>query len=356
MAIYPGRRQETFRVVVWAKNRSHEWIFEGTKTDAKKFEAEKRLELRAGVKSATRGAPTFFEFSTADYRPHALAHLGADTWHKVRKYQVATLIEFFGSTKLDELSSELIDEYKDERAEEVERSSVNNELRVLRAMLNWGRDVRKLPIASFKIEMLPIKGVPRVKVWTPEQVAAFYAKTRELEPQLMKLFIFMFNTGVRKGEAIASEWSWIDEPAEMVRIRVTDEWSPKSGKERDIPMGDAVRVAISGPKQHERWLFPNQLGERYRYFPKDAFWRVRDAAKLRGGPHTMRHTFASNFLAHTPDLFLLSKLLGHSHTRTTEIYSHLLPKHLERARNAVTLLPETVAKPWRPDGAKARTS
>jgi site-specific recombinase XerD len=57
---------------------------------------------------------------------------------------------------------------------------------------------------------------------------------------------------------------------------------------------------------------------------------------IKGGPHRARHTFASHFLTAKPDLFLLGKLLGHSHTRVTELYSHLIPEHLAEARNVVS--------------------
>ena len=69
--------------------------------------------------------------------------------------------------------------------------------------------------------------------------------------------------------------------------------------------------------------------------PKLQFDRARKAARLQGGPHTLRHTFASHFLKQVPDLFLLARVLGHSDTRVTKLYSHLLPEHLARARNAV---------------------
>jgi len=36
-----------------------------------------------------------------------------------------------------------------------------------------------------------------------------------------------------------------------------------------------------------------------------------------------------------PDLFLLARILGHSDARVTKLYSHLLPEHPARARNAV---------------------
>jgi integrase len=63
----------------------------------------------------------------------------------------------------------------------------------------------------------------------------------------------------------------------------------------------------------------------------------RRDAKLRGGPHTSRRTFASHFLMRVPDPHQLAGILGHSQTRVTELYTHLLPGHLDRARNAVNL-------------------
>ena len=50
-----------------------------------------------------------------------------------------------------------------------------------------------------------------------------------------------------------------------------------------------------------------------------------------------------------PDLFLLARVLG-QHTRVTRLYSHLLPDHLARARNAVQLSAPT------DEGAKAKAA
>ena len=35
-------------------------------------------------------------------------------------------------------------------------------------------------------------------------------------------------------------------------------------------------------------------------------------------------------------MFLLAQLMGHSHTRVTKLYAHLLPDHLEAARDVVS--------------------
>jgi integrase len=107
-------------------------------------------------------------------------------------------------------------------------------------------------------------------------------------------------------------------------------------------MADAVRAVLAGPRKHARWVFPNAWGRRFKDFPHAQYWLARDKAGLRGGPHTTRHTYASHFLANFTGpnaLQVLADILGHSATKVTEIYAHLLPGHLDAARNAVNLSP-----------------
>jgi integrase len=337
MANYPGRRKGTRRIVIWSKNRSHEWVVRGSKADGDAFEARKRLELNA-AKLTVRAAPTFSEFAKHQYVPFAQTNLKRSTWLKTRIYQLATLRDFFGPMRLTEISAEEIERYKRTRTPSVRPHTVNNELRVLRTVLNYAADMG-YPSGKPKIVKLKPRGEGRVRTWTAAQLEALFVEARKESETLMRILVFLANTGCRKGEAIAAEWDWIDFDAEMIRIPSNELWQPKNGKPREIPMSDSCRAILSGPRKHERWVFPKSAASRYTEFPKDAFWAARGRAKLQGGPHTLRHTFASIFLKNQPDLFLLSKVLGHSHQRVTEIYAHLLPDHLARARNAVNIGP-----------------
>lgn len=336
MPIYPGRRRKkTFRVVVAAKGKTFEWVVEGLKKDAEAFEARKRVELEVGKPTSRRAVPTLREFCRTAYVPHAKKHLRPSTF-RVRAYQLASLNEHLGDLKLTEFGPEAIDGYKSKR--DVKASSVNNELRVLGTILNWARTLGK-PVPDFKIKRLPERGAGRCRVWSLVELERLFEAARADTPEILPVFVFLVNTGCRKGEAIAAEWDWIDLAGGMVRIPVNDFWRPKSGRPREIPLSDALRAALAGPRRDERWLFPSRLGGRYAQFPKQTYGRIRTAAGLVGGAHTMRHTFASHFLAAVPDMFLLAKILGHSHQRVTELYSHLLPEHLSRARNAVNIGP-----------------
>jgi integrase len=344
MSNYPGKRKGRRRIVIWArlgsdtKSRQHEWTIVGSKREGDEFEARKRIELGQSQTAEFRIAPRFSDFCQNHYRPHAEGHLKGSTWKKVRKYQVATLIAHFGPIKMSELAVLDVERFKAARKVLVEASSVNNELRVFKTVLNYAKSVG-VPVPALKFKMLPVRGEGRVFCWTNQEVTALFEGARKEAPDLIPIMIFMLNTGCRKGEAIAAEWTWVDFAGAMIRIPSNESWQPKNGLPREIPMGDAVKAILSGPRRSDRWLFPSSMGGRYAEFPKDAFWAARAAAKIRGVPHTTRHTYASHFLVKVPDLFLLAKVLGHSHQRVAELYTHLLPDHLSRARNAVNLMP-----------------
>jgi integrase/recombinase XerD len=130
----------------------------------------------------------------------------------------------------------------------------------------------------------------------------------------------------------------VDEARHLLSIPSTEFWKPKNGKPREVPIGDVLLATLRAlPRRSDRWIFPNAHGERFAEFPNKRFAAVVKAAKLQGGPHTCRHTYASHFLQAVPDLHQLAGILGHSQTRVTELYTHLLPGHLDRARNAVNL-------------------
>jgi integrase len=339
MPNYKGKRAGTRRIVIWWKGKPKEWVVRGTKWEADAFEARKRVELSLEMPVERRVAATFFELSK-EYRVHAELHLKASTWKNARIYQVATLVEFFGDNRLPEVCSR-VDAFKHKRVAEdgVQPSSVNNELRVLKTMLLWGREKgHAMPVPKWK--PLPVRGAPRPRAFSRAELERLWAACRTEAPHVLPILIFLVNTGCRKGEALVAEWDWVDFDGEMLRIPSTRYWQPKSGKPREVPLSDALRALLTTHRLHDRWVFPSTLGDRFERFPKEMWGRIVGAAGLSGGPHQLRHTFASHFLQAVPDLGLLAEVMGHSRTRVTELYAHLLPGHLGRAKNAVNLSPD----------------
>lgn len=336
MPVY--KKGKKWRVVVRHKGMRQDFILDGTKEEAKQFEAAKKVEARTlDPSTAGRSAPTLSVFCEGAYKAHAERHLKERTWSN-RTYTLANLQDRLGDLKLTDLHTGEIEAYKNARLDEkIGASTINDELKVLRTVLAYARELG-VPVASPKIKDIPTRGVKRKSVaWTAAQVDLLLTAIRERAPELEGLVVFLLNTGCRKGEALALEWRCVDLKRRLIRIEPSVEWQPKDGESREIPISDALLSWLERPGMSVRWVFPSRRRERYAFWPQRAFDAARKKAKVPGSPHACRHTFSTHFLRGRPDLFLLAKLLGHSHAYVTELYSHLLPDHLSLARNVVSL-------------------
>lgn len=349
MPTYQGKKRGHWRVVIWHHGKPLEWQHYGTKRTAEQFEAEKRLELKGRARAVRRGAPSLADFCRDEYERYAEANLSGETWGKVRVYQVATLCRYVGHVRLTDFSTKVVEGYKTARKEATWRNkpvgatTINNELRVLGAIFTHARNCG-YDVPTVALKKLPSEGRKRVRVWAQTDVVRLLDVAKEQAPWLWPMLITIANTGLRKGEAIHAERSWLDVDRGLLNVQPIfdeddpiDNWAPKNRKPREVPLPDHVLELLATTPEDQRWLFPNSKGDRYGAFPKNLFWRIRGSVGLSGGPHTLRHSFASAFLAEVPDMFLLARILGHSHTTVTEVYSHLLPDHLQRGRNAVAI-------------------
>jgi len=49
------------------------------------------------------------------------------------------------------------------------------------------------------------------------------------------------------------------------------------------------------------------------------------------GPHTLRHSFATDLYRDSAKIRLVQKALGHANLATTQIYTHIVDEELEEA-------------------------
>lgn len=337
MPIYKKDRNR-WRVRVFVNGQRHDWVVAGSKKEAEAFEARKRVDLESAVPLEPRVVPTFSNFCVERYKPHAQTNLKPYSWTRVRLI-LATLIIHFGHIRLDRFALDDIEAFKKKRLESGPGPvTVNNELRVLHRVLAYA-DELGVPVVIPRWKPLRQRTDRSPRCWTHEEMEKLLAAVTEKSPGILPIVVCLANTGMRCGEVLALTWEDVDLDKGEIRIQAKPEagWSPKSDKWRTVPINDALRPFLDKPGKKGTPVFPcPSTGRKYAHWPTLQFNRARKAAGLTGGPHTLRHTYASHFLARNPDLYLLGRVLGHSHSRVTEIYSHLLPDALAAARDAVS--------------------
>jgi len=147
---------------------------------------------------------------------------------------------------------------------------------------------------------------------------------------LLPICIIAADSGLRQGEIFQLEWRDVDFYADVLRVRAE---IAKSSKARAVPMTQRVRDCL------EAWraqtvpgglVFKGKEGKPITDI-KSAWRNLMKEAEIEGFRfHDLRHDFASRLAMRGVPLFQISRLLGHSDTRTSEKYSHLSPA-VERA-------------------------
>ena len=86
----------------------------------------------------------------------------------------------------------------------------------------------------------------------------------------------------------------------------------------------------------EHYLFEGQNGGKYsassvaKILKKSA---VKAGLRKNVTPHMLRHSFATHLLEQGTDLRYIQELLGHNSSKTTEIYTHVSKKAIDKIKN-----------------------
>ena len=157
----------------------------------------------------------------------------------------------------------------------------------------------------------------------------------------------VYSAGLRSAEAVGLDLGDVDFEQELVHVR-----HGKGGKDRVVPLGEEAQhwlaryLRDARPELAKAGSAAGKAGAARPEVPafggggaNDALFlsargRRLDTSTLRRvapHPHRLRHAFATHLLEGGADLRTIQELLGHSSLSTTQIYSHVDPRHLRRA-------------------------
>lgn len=185
-----------------------------------------------------------------------------------------------------------------------------------------------------------IEGIPRPqkdkklpRVLTQKEVLKIFSCVENLKHKTMLMLIY--SAGLRVGESVRLKISDIDGQRKMIHLR-----GAKGKKDRYTLLSDAALdmlrkyYRLYKPKDY---LFEGQdagshLAERS---IQNVFHRAVKAAGIKKqiSIHGLRHSFATHLLESGVDLRYIQELLGHNSSKTTEIYTHVSKKSLQKIVN-----------------------
>ena len=167
------------------------------------------------------------------------------------------------------------------------------------------------------------------------------------EENYYELFLLEFATGLRLGELMGLQWDDLDLTTGELRINkqmnivgselVVNEPKTKAAVRTLILPPSVLKVMRAYRTKIESWwLFPSPKKEDLPLRPSVVHHRLHRLLDHAGCGrvrfHDLRHTFATNALAHGMDVKTLSTILGHVSSATTlNTYSHVTDEMRQRA-------------------------
>ncbi len=181
-----------------------------------------------------------------------------------------------------------------------------------------------------KVEKLP-------QVLSLEEVQAILQSTKNLKHK--SILTTIYSAGLRVGELIELKITDIDSTGMRIWIR-----EGKGVKDRVTVLSPHLLNLLRDYYNFYKpriYLFEGKAGVPY---SASSVRKVLNKSVVEAGiikkvvPHTLRHSFATHLLENGTNLRYIQSLLGHTSSRTTEIYTHVSTKKLNEIKSPLDLM------------------
>ena len=175
------------------------------------------------------------------------------------------------------------------------------------------------------------------EVLSEEEVAAILKSITNLKHKAIIMTIY--SGGLRISELINLKIKDIDSGRMQIRVEQS-----KGKKDRYTLLSKKTLITLRQyftEYKPKVCLFEGENGGRY---SDRSIQNILKAAVQKAGikkritVHTLRHSFATHLLENGTDLRYIQSLLGHSSSKTTEIYTHITTKGMDQIKNPLDKL------------------
>ena len=212
------------------------------------------------------------------------------------------------------------------------KTSINRKITSIRTFLSWAVDNN-----YFNQNQIKIVNNLKVEKKLPNVLTASYInrlldslpESSEKDIRDKAILELMYSSGLRVSEVSNLTSNSINKNNS---IRVLG----KGSKERVLPMTKRAYISTKKYIETSRPKFENDKSKNYLFLGvrggQLSDREIRRIVKFRTGtfPHSIRHTFATHLLEGGADLRIVQELLGHNDPSTTQIYTHVSKKQLQK--------------------------
>lgn len=310
-------------------------------------------KIRHGEFDYIQDKTKFSEFVDEIYLPYCRVN---NVNYRQKTYELKTLKDFFGKSKLKAVSPSKIEEFKRKRLAEKRRcqkclndkhevgktcesplvstSAINRELSTLRKLFSVAVQNRKLKENPMRFVKMLAEPKPRERYLSDYEKQRLFASAGD-NKRLLSIVLLGLSTGWRKGQILHIKTSDLDSKNKAVSIIKSKKNPPRKVPVSTFAWEIFEKLAEQAEEAGTEWLFFNEkTKERLGDFRTTWRTALKNAGIEGFRFHDLRHTFATDLLELGAAAFTIQTALGHSEIKTTEIYTHvkdnLLRKQLEQ--------------------------
>jgi integrase len=225
----------------------------------------------------------------------------------------------FARIRMSALTSSHLAAYRDERLKVVSGATVNREFNVLSHAIDTARREWEvyLPVNPCSLVRRPPQGRPRSRRLQGDEEQRLLAACHSARnPWLAHFVALAIETGMRRSELLALQWSNVDLEKRIAFLPMT-----KNGDSRGVPLSSRA-VAIF------RMLPPSSAGRVFGELTVDALKHAYRRAVRRAGIgglrlHDLRHEATSRFFEKGLNVMEVASVTGHKTLQMLKRYTHL---------------------------------
>lgn len=241
-----------------------------------------------------------------------------------------------------------IEYYKSVRLREVKKTTVNIDLKTMKAIFN-------IALRWDWTNENPMKYIKLIITEQKERLCFNEIEIKVLlnnfkDTSLKNIVLFGLYTGCRLNEIINIQWKDINLNDKVLVIRNKENFKTKTGKIRQIPISEGLYtmlfdmlnvsgneniISLSDP---EKYLFTRNG---YKLNKNTVSKNFKEVLRALNFPekfhfHCLRHTFITNLIKSGVNINYVKEIAGHSEIQTTMNYIHIVTNDLREAVNKIS--------------------